>query len=177
MTSSHPHRVKPPRSDGPNELVDRVNALSRPGAAEEAQYGTAGITFQGPPPARSAIFELTEAMTYPDLSNVPGDHFDRQPTPFAKARMVWCHQFDPADVNSEGNPICTYGGTELSRDVVVWHPAAPRSDGYRSYEADIGGAIPFPAAMPAARPPSPPATASIASGTVKAAAGRSKPRR
>ena len=119
--------------------------MSRPGAAEEAQYGTAGITFQGPPPcALGHLLILTEAMTYPDLSNVPGDHFDRQPTPSAKARMVWCHQFDPADVDSEGNPICTYGGTELSRDVVVWHPAAPRSDGYRSYEADIGGAHPIP---------------------------------
>ena len=138
------HRPKPHRSRGPNELVERVNALSRPGAAQEAQYGTAGITFQGPPLARSAIFELTEAMTYPDLSNVPDDHFDRQPTPFANAKMVWCNQFEPTDVDSEGNPICTYGGTEFSQDVVVWHPGAVCSDGYRSYEADIGGQYPIP---------------------------------
>ncbi len=105
--------------------------MSRPGAAQEAQYGASGVTFQGPPQTHLAIFELTEDMTYPDLQNAPDDHFDRQPTPFAKAKMVWCWQQSTEDVDAEGNPICTYGGTEFSQEVVVWHPAAPcNSDGY-----------------------------------------------
>ena len=116
-----------------NELLDRLIALGRPGAAEEAQYGAAGITFQAPPPAHRAIFELTEAMTYPDLDGAPTDHFDRDPTPFAKAKMVWCHQHDSDDVNANGTPVCSYGGTEHSQEVVVWHPTAYRGDGYGSY--------------------------------------------
>jgi len=135
MTTDHLRGSHPSHAAGGNELLDRLSALSRPGAAEEAQYGTAGVTFQGPPQSHRAIFELTEAMTYPDPTDAPDDHFDREPTPSAKARMVWCHQHDPGDVDAEGNPICTYGGTGHSQEVVVWHPTARRSDGYRSYES------------------------------------------
>ncbi len=116
-----------------NELLDRLGALGRPGAAEEAQYGAAGLTFQAPPPTHRAIFELTEALTYPNLDGAPSDHFDRDPTPFAMAKMVWCHQNDPSDVDAEGNPVSTYGGTAHSQEVVVWHPMAYRSQGYGSY--------------------------------------------
>ena len=47
--------------------------------------------------------------------------------------MVWCHQNDPGDVDDEGNPVRSYGGTARSQEVVVWHPMAYRSQGYGSY--------------------------------------------
>jgi hypothetical protein len=116
-----------------SELLQRVAALSRPGAAEEAQYGAAGVTFQAPPPTHRAIFEITEAMTYPDIDDAPGDHFDRDPTPSAKAMMVWCCQNGPNDVDANGTPVPSYGGTAHSQEVVVWHPAAYRGNGCGSY--------------------------------------------
>ena len=152
-----------------NELLDRLGALGRPGAAEEAQYGAAGLTFQAPPPTHRAIFELTEAMTYPNLDGAPSDHFDRDPTPFAKAKMVWCHQNDPSDVDAEGNPVSTYGGTAHSQEVVVWHP----------WRTAARGMVPTRGcrrAIVAARPPSPSASTSLASGTARAAAGKSNRR-
>ena len=54
-------------------MIDQVNAIACPGAAGQAQYGTAGITFHGPPQTHLAIFELLSSPSFPDLEGAPTD--------------------------------------------------------------------------------------------------------
>jgi hypothetical protein len=109
-----------------NELIDQVNALACPGAVGQAQYGTAGITFHGPPQTQLAIFELLSALSFPDLDGAPTGYFDREPTPFAQAAMVWCNQYQATDVTADGTPIRSYSSA-YSGQVTVWQPGARRT--------------------------------------------------
>ena len=110
-----------------NELIDQVNALSRPGVAGRSHPGSAGAGHPTPPQMHVAIFELSESLNYPNTSGAPTDHFDREPTPFAQAQMVWCNQFQTSDVAGDGTPIRSYGGTSYSPQEVVWYPSAQRN--------------------------------------------------
>ncbi len=112
---------------GQNQLIDRLNALSSPGAGDEAQYGASGITFRGVAATHLGIFELQAGLQYPDLNSpaaAPTDHFDRDPCAFAQANMIWCSHMQAADEDSSGNPIRSYGGADFSKTVLVYHPTA-----------------------------------------------------
>ena len=65
MTIDHVQRGDPLSAACQNELIDQVNAIACPGAAGQAQYGTAGITFHGPPQTHLAIFELLSSPSFP----------------------------------------------------------------------------------------------------------------
>jgi len=113
-------------------LIEYVNRDARPGTAGRAQYGTAGVTFNGPPRTHLALFELTSAMVYPDLETASQTHFNLEPTPYTTdARIVWCHQFDPDDRTAGGAAVRSYGGASASPGETLYHPAAFRNgDGY-----------------------------------------------
>ena len=124
MTIDFVERGDPLSAACQNELIGQVNAIACPGTAGQAQYGTAGITFHGPPQTHLAIFELLSSLSFPDLDDIPSGYFDREPTPFAQAKMVFCHQYQTADVAPDGTPIRSYGGTAYSGEVTVWQPGA-----------------------------------------------------
>jgi hypothetical protein len=130
--SLEPVQAERPRaSDSAGTLMGQLRRGARPGATGEAQYGAAGVSFFAPPEARIALVQLTSAMTYPDLAGAGSPHFTVEPTPYATARQVWCHQFDPDDRSPGGAPLRSYDGTQHSKDETVWHPAAFRNaDGY-----------------------------------------------
>ncbi len=125
MTIERVHRGDPLSAACQNELIDQVNALGRPGTAGEAQYGSGGITFFGPRRTPLAIFQLLEELNYPNLTDAPSDHFDREPTAYATAQMVWCQQFQATDVAPDGQAVRSYGGSQHSAVVTIWHPCAP----------------------------------------------------
>ena len=110
-----------------NELLDQVNVRGLPGASQSAQYGAAGVTFNGPPATRWALFQLTGELVYPNLAGAGTEHFTVEPTPYATARMVCCHQFDPDDKDPQEHPIRSYGGSSLSKQETVYHPGAFRN--------------------------------------------------
>jgi hypothetical protein len=84
-----------------------------------------------PPATRFALFELTGELIYPNLAGAGTSHYTVEPTPYAVARMVWCHQFDPDDKDADDYPLRGYGGTSLSKQETIYHPAAFRnSSGY-----------------------------------------------
>ena len=109
-----------------NLLIEQVNMLSRPGAAGEAQFGTDGIAFHSRPETRLALFELTSYIVHPISVGAPSDHFDRDPTPWAYARQLYCHQFHSTDTNGN-TPIRSYGMIETSAQTTVWFPLALRN--------------------------------------------------
>jgi ketosteroid isomerase-like protein len=76
---------------------------------------------------RVALFQLTSALVYPDLEDAGTEHFTVEPTPYATAKQVWCHHFDPDDETPAGEPLRSYGGAANSREVTVYHPAARRN--------------------------------------------------
>ena len=93
-------------------LFAQVQRLARPGAADEAQYGAAGVSFAAPPPALVALFELTEPLRF------PGDGDDEPDVPYSEnARLVWLMPDD------------TYGGVDYSRPHTLYHPTALRAGG------------------------------------------------
>ncbi|MGD0897981.1 MAG: hypothetical protein ABR915_09090 [Thermoguttaceae bacterium] len=114
-----------------NLLIEQVNALSRPGTPGQSQYGTSGVAFFGPPEALLALFELTGPVIYPDLSTAPSGHFDRDPTPHATAKRVWCYQRQTQDRTYAGAPIRSYAVPDDAREETVWLPLGRRNtDGY-----------------------------------------------
>jgi hypothetical protein len=114
-----------------NVLIEQVNALSRPGTPEQSQYGTAGTAFYGPPETRLALFELTGPVSYPDLSTAPSGHFDRDPTPSAQAKRVWCYQRQAADQTGFGIPVRSCAVADDAREETLWLPLERRNaDGY-----------------------------------------------
>lgn len=113
-----------------NLLIEQVNMLSRPGASGEAHFGSDGIEFTSPPETRLALFELTSYVAYPNSANAPSDHFDRDPTPWAYARELYCHPFRSTDTNGNA-AIRSYGVIQTSVEKTVWFPLAPRDpNGY-----------------------------------------------
>lgn len=82
-----------------------------------------------PHATRVALFQLTSALVYPDLEGAGSEHLTVEPTPYATAKQVWCHYFDPDDKTPAGEPLRSYGGTENSREETVYHPAARRNAG------------------------------------------------
>jgi hypothetical protein len=76
---------------------------------------------------RVALFQLTSAMVYPDLDGAGADHFTVEPTPYATAKQVWCHHFDPEDKTPAGEPLRSYGGAANSREETIYHPAVRRN--------------------------------------------------
>jgi hypothetical protein len=99
-------------ADGPARgLYAQVQRLARPGAADEAQYGSAGLTFPAAAETLLGLFELSEPMRFPD----PDDP-DAPDVPYAEnARLVW--------FNGGEN---TYGGPDLARGATLYQPAALR---------------------------------------------------
>ena len=113
-----------------NRLIDQVNALARPGAAVAAQYGAAGVTFCAPAETLIGLFELTGSIAYP-ANDGASDHFDREPTPYATARQVFCHQFSSQDVDGSGAAIRSYQSPPAERDCTIWFPLCFRdTNGY-----------------------------------------------
>jgi hypothetical protein len=127
---------------GHNRLVDQVNALLRPGSAAQAQYGTAGVTFCGPAETHAALFELSGPITYPDLDGAPSDHFDRDPTPCATARLVWCHQHQPGDADAAGQPVRSYFTRSDDAEQTIWFPLSRRDESGYSLRPPVAGANP-----------------------------------
>jgi hypothetical protein len=121
------HRGHPLSAKQSDRLVEQVDSLARPGAAGQAQYGAAGIVFDSPRPTQLAIFELTDNLVYPDLSDASDDHLDREPTPYAPARQVWYQQHSPADQDSDGAPIGSYRAQPGEPATKVWYPQAMRN--------------------------------------------------
>ena len=114
-----------------NSLVEQVNHLMRPATAGEAQYGTGGVTFHGPSQTLVALFELTGSVTYPNVTDAPSGSFDREPTPWAYARQIWCHQHQASDQTSDGKPVQSYFTLPSGPTATVWLPLAPRNqNGY-----------------------------------------------
>ena len=92
---------------------------------QQAQYGTAGITFAGPPETRLAIFQLTGGMTYPDLTDAASDHFNCEPSASAPAKPLWCHQYQAADQAGDGTPIVSYQIQADEVETTIWYLQAP----------------------------------------------------
>ena len=127
-----------PAAPRQNELIDRLNALSSSGAADEAQYGTAGITFQGPPPTHFGDLRADRGHDLSRTSTGPRPIIStREPDPLrqgeddlvqsASGRATWT----PTAIRSAAT-----AGRIIPRQVVVWHP----------------GDAPTTPAMPTARP-------------------------
>jgi hypothetical protein len=79
---------------------------------------------QVPGPPAVALFELTSTLSYPNLEGAGTTHYTVEPSPWATARMVWCHQFQTSDQNAADNPIRSYGGSSLGQECTIYHPAA-----------------------------------------------------
>ena len=68
----HPVQPDDPLSaERQNALIEQVNANTRPGTAGFGQYGTAGVTFDGPPETLIGLFELTQKMWFPSDEDPP----------------------------------------------------------------------------------------------------------
>lgn len=116
-----------PAAAGSSRSPRPRHRTARPGAAAEAHYGAAGVSFLAPPETRLALFELTSGLVYPELQTAGSEHFDQEPTPWATGRQLWCHHFDPQDRTPAGQPIKSYGGGHLGRQQVIYHPEALRA--------------------------------------------------
>jgi hypothetical protein len=103
----------------------KPRALNRETSLQRGE--TTGVAIHTQPDAQIALMQLTSAMTYPDLSTAGTSHYTVEPTPFATAKRVWCHQFDSNDKTSANCPLRSYGGTGNSKTETVYHPAARRN--------------------------------------------------
>lgn len=56
----------PLKAEKQNRLIQQVNANARPGSTRPSQFGTGGMTFHVPRDTFIGLYELTEAMSYPD---------------------------------------------------------------------------------------------------------------
>ncbi len=121
-------RVRRPTAAGFSKGTTRLRRRGHPGAAGEAHYGAAGVSFIAPVETRVGLFELLSTLAYPDLSQPPGEHLSQEPTPWALARPLWCHHFHQQDRTPSGEPIKSYGGGTLGRQQVIYHPAALRAE-------------------------------------------------
>jgi hypothetical protein len=101
--------------------------MTHPRTLPHEAHRTAGTTLHAPPQPRLALFQLTGQLTYPDLEGAGSSHYTVEPTPYAAAKRVWCHQFDPDDQDGHGHPLRSYGGSSLSKEETVYHPAAFRN--------------------------------------------------
>jgi hypothetical protein len=75
-------------------------------------------------PTRIALFQLTSALSYPNLEGAGSLHYSVEPSPRAAARRIWCQQFQTNDHDSSDNPIRSYGGSGLGQDCTIYHPTA-----------------------------------------------------
>jgi hypothetical protein len=55
-----------------------------------------------------SFFELTGAMTFPDLSTAPSDHYDRSPQASASAKRLTWGQAQPSDQTYLGAPVFSW---------------------------------------------------------------------
>ncbi|GAG18599.1 unnamed protein product, partial [marine sediment metagenome] len=94
-----------------NEIVDQLNRNISPGGSGPLQYGSGGVAFNSPPRTLLGLFQLTEAMVYPD-----GTDPDEADVPYVdNARQVWLnHSSDQ------------YGETSDSPNTTLYHPACFR---------------------------------------------------
>jgi hypothetical protein len=96
-----------------NRLIDQVNANSNPTGTLPTSAGSAGLTFNLPPGVQIGLFQLTEAMQWPDSNPYSSGDGD---TPYAEnCKRVW---FLPADDE--------YGNTDSSKSETLYHPTAFR---------------------------------------------------
>lgn len=92
-----------------NELIDAVDHILSPGATGESQSGSSGISFFPNAETYLAIYELTEALTYPAAA---------EKAPWTSgARLV------SFIVGEE-----IYGGTAAAKDEKLYFPLAWRDD-------------------------------------------------
>ena len=94
-----------------NEMVDQLNRNICPGGSGPLQYGSGGVAFNPPPRTLLGLFQLTEAMVYPD-----GTDPDEADVPYVdNARQVWLnHSSDQ------------YGETSDSPNTTLYHPTCLR---------------------------------------------------
>ena len=122
MTLSQVAPGDPLSAAAQNLVVDQINALARPGAVGTAQYGSAGLTFCDPTETRLALFELTEAMNYPEVSGAVLE----DPTPSARANFVWFSSQESGQASS-GPAVRSYGPIAGSVPQTIWFPLVDRS--------------------------------------------------
>ena len=94
-----------------NETVDQLNRNIHPGGGGPLQYGSAGVTFGSPQKTLLGLFQLTEAMEYPD-----GTVGAEPDVPYVdNARQVWLNHADDQ-----------YGETSDSPNTRLYHPSCFR---------------------------------------------------
>ncbi len=131
MTLSYVRSGDPLSAAGQNLLVEQINALGRPGAVGQSQFGAAGVTFHAAAEARLALFELVDSVIYPELVGAAEGYFDRESTPYAQAKPVWYSQHQAADETATGEPIRSDQISDNPATTMIWFPLAPRNaDGY-----------------------------------------------
>ena len=104
-----------------SDLADQLEAASRPTASMRAEYGSGSPTFDGGPPTLVGLFELVGYVNYP-VTGGAHDHYDRDPTPYARARRVYCHKFRSADT------FPGYGTVAAEPETNIYWPLCRRDD-------------------------------------------------
>jgi hypothetical protein len=118
MTAPKVGRGERLKADKQNRLIDQANKTAEPvgDGRVRVSHGAGGVAFTVPPGTRLCLFELTEAVTWPDPDVATDD-----PTPRAdNCRRVWWYYDSPTDLEK-------YGETDQSPDESVWFPTCFRN--------------------------------------------------
>jgi len=104
-----------------NETVDQLNRNMRPAAGSPTQFGSAGMAVGSPNKTLLALFELTEAMEYPD-----GTVTAEPDVPYVdNARQVWLNHVSDQYGETSDSPYTRLYHPSCFRDGSALPPSTP----------------------------------------------------
>jgi len=129
MAIPHVEKGDPPEADAQNRLIDQSNRVASPGSTGPMHYGPGGaVGFVPFPKAILGLFELTSAVTMPDIATAETSYFNLEPTPYASAQRILLHQYDSTDEDADGMPIRSYETNDSYQTIRLYFPLCFRND-------------------------------------------------